>query len=196
MGWPKWLAAPVLALALGLGLGIAAVLPQATAQQEDQQQEQQQQQQDDHGDGGADSQNSDGGETESDDCAGHGMHGALFETAAETIGITTDELRSELEAGKSIAQVAQEHNVSTETLTGALQKEIDEKLADAVADGDLTQAEADEKRADAAERITEMINQEGLPEPGHGPRGHGRGRHGSDDADDDTEAEESVFERA
>lgn len=193
MGWPKWLAAPALALALGLGLGIAAVLPQARAQQEDQQQEQQE---DDNGDGGADSQNSDDGENESEDCAGHGMHGAFFETAAETIGITTDELRSELEAGKSIAQVAEEHNVSAETLTGALQKEIDEKLADAVADGDLTQAEADEKKADAAERITEMINQEGLPEHGHGPRGHGHGWRGSADAEDDTEAEESVFERA
>jgi DNA-binding phage protein len=189
MGWPKWLAAPALALALGLGLGIAAVLPQATAQQEDQQQEQQDQ------DEQSDAKDDDAA-GQAEDCEDHGARGAFFETAAETIGITTDELRSELEAGESLAQVAQDHGVSTETLTNALLKEMNDKLDAAVADGDLTQAEADEKKADAAEHIADIINQEGLPDHGPGHHGHGSGRRGSGDADDDTQAEESSFERA
>src|SRR5205823_2511598 len=60
--------------------------------------------------------------------------GAELGVAATAIGITEDQLRTELKAGKTIAQVAQAHNVD-------VQKVIDALVADAKAK--LQQAETD-----------------------------------------------------
>src|SRR3954447_26598046 len=56
---------------------------------------------------------------------GHGRHlghggGVDLETAATALGITPDELRTELEAGKTIAQVAGEKGVDVQTVIDAL----------------------------------------------------------------------------
>jgi len=93
---------------------------------------------------------------------GHGMGGSgnsLISVAAEQLGMTTEELVTELEAGKTIADVAQAKGVETKTIVDAYVALRSEKLAEMVADGRINQAEADEKlaemRAEAEEHLQE-----------------------------------------
>ena len=109
-----------------------------------------------------------------------GRRGAAFggqqgiSIITEQLGMTREELRTELQAGKSIADVAAEQGVSLDTLENALIEPLSEKLAERVANGDMTQEEADEKLAQARERIQERLTQSGGL---GGPRGQ-NGRRG------------------
>lgn len=58
----------------------------------------------------------------------HGPRRMMLETAAKTIGITAEELRTELRAGKSIASVAREHSVDPQTVVDALVAEAQSHL--------------------------------------------------------------------
>lgn len=88
--------------------------------------------------------------------------------AADTIGITVGELHAELAAGKSIAQVATENNVDVDTVVDALVAHATERLDTLVAEGRITQAQADARLATVRNHITERVNQEGLPQRGPG----------------------------
>jgi hypothetical protein len=92
--------------------------------------------------------------------------------AATALGMTEAELRTELEAGKSIAQVAETKNVDLQVVVDALIAKHKAHIAEHVAEGKLTQAEADEKLANLEARVTEMVNKTGLPMKG-GPGGKG-----------------------
>ena len=134
---------------------------------------------------------SDGGE-------GHGPRGgkggAPVEAAAKALGMTAEELKAELSAGKTIAQVATAKGVAISKVTDALVAEFKAHLDEEVASGEHTQAEADAKLAEFKTRVADMVNNvrpagaPGMGEghgprgEGHGPRGegHGPGRHGSD----------------
>ena len=115
---------------------------------------------------------------------GHGKHLAL-DVASTALGITEQELREQLRSGKSIAQVAQERGVDLGAVTKALEDAARERLQQAVTDGRLTQAEADEKAAELTDRIADAVQREGL---GKG-RGHGWGPGGRPGAPED-EAEQ------
>jgi len=91
-----------------------------------------------------------------------GMHRGA--EVAEFIGVTPEELRAAIEGGQSVVQVAEENGVSEQELTDYLLGEIEAKLAEAVESGRIDQATADEKLANAADRIAEGINREGPPE--------------------------------
>jgi hypothetical protein len=78
--------------------------------------------------------------------------------SAATIGVTPQALATELKAGKSIAQVAAEHNVSASSVTAALVSAADAKVATAVKAGKLTQAQADKLTAALPARITKAVN--------------------------------------
>jgi hypothetical protein len=106
---------------------------------------------------------------------GPGQGGPRLDAAAEAIGITADELKTELEAGKSIAQVAEAHGVDAQTVIDALVAAGKEHLA--------------EMEAELPDRVTELVNREGLPERGRhgGPRGEG-GRPPAAGAQDDAAA--------
>ncbi len=97
-------------------------------------------------------------------------HGPDLEAAATAIGISTDDLRTGLQSGQSLAEIAQAHGVSAQAVIDALVAEAKTHIADRVASGDLTQAEADQKLADLTDRITDMVNGE-LPVRGPGFRG-------------------------
>lgn len=92
--------------------------------------------------------------------------------AATALGMTEAELRTELEAGNSIAQVAKAKGVALQTVIDALVAKQQAHIAEHVAEGKLTQAEADEKLANLEARVTEMVNKTGLPMKG-GPGGRG-----------------------
>jgi len=87
-----------------------------------------------------------------------GLRRAAVAISASTIGITPKALVAELKSGKSIAQVATEHNVTSDTVVGALTKAADAKVAQAVAAHKLTQAQADKIDAALPARITKLVN--------------------------------------
>ncbi|HUP87477.1 MAG TPA: hypothetical protein VM143_17630 [Acidimicrobiales bacterium] len=109
-----------------------------------------------------------------------------LEAAASVLGLSPDELRTELEAGKSLATIAGEHNVAVGKVVEALVADANARLEQAVTDGRLTQAQADERTAHLTERITDLVNHAGRPRD----RGHHEGPDGGhhdapDDARDD-----------
>ena len=111
---------------------------------------------------------------------GHKMqrHGGGFghgADIAEFIGVTPEELREAIESGQSVVQVAEANGVSEQELTDFLLGEIEAKLAEAVESGRIDQATADEKLANAAEKIAECINREGPPDRGDRFSGAGFG---------------------
>ena len=97
-------------------------------------------------------------------------HGADLDAAATAIGISTDDLRTALQSGQSLAEIAQAHGVSAQTVIDALVADAKSHIADEVASGEVTQAEADQKLADRTDRITAMVNGD-LPARGPGFRG-------------------------
>ena len=108
---------------------------------------------------------------------GFGHHGfgwhADLSTVAESLGITEEELRSAIEGGQTLAEVAAEQGVAVETVVDAIVATQQERIAEEVAAGDLTQEQADELLADAEERITALVNGE-LPDLPGFHRGGGR----------------------
>ena len=71
------------------------------------------------------------------------MHQTMWEAAAKALGLTTDQLTAEFQAGKTLSQIAKEHNVEMATLQKALTDAQKTALDKAVADGWLTQKQAD-----------------------------------------------------
>jgi hypothetical protein len=100
---------------------------------------------------------------------GRGGPGNL-EAAAVALGVTADELRTALQDGQSLADVASNKGIDVEQVVSALVADLQTRIAEKVSSGDLTQAQADEKLASASERIRAFVNGE-APAPGH----HGRG---------------------
>ncbi|MBL8095272.1 MAG: hypothetical protein JNL73_13975 [Anaerolineales bacterium] len=76
-----------------------------------------------------------------------GMHTLVWASLAETLGLTPDELSAQLAAGQTLAQIAEAQGVSQEQITTTLQAAMTEGLQQAVADGALTQAQADQMTA-------------------------------------------------
>ena len=103
----------------------------------------------------------------------HGGHGGWFglETAAETLGMTEDELRTALEAeGATLAKVAEEKGVAVDELIDALVTAKQERIAEAVKEG-MPQDVADERLADLEQRVTEWVNSTHEDRPWGGPGG-------------------------
>lgn len=124
----------------------------------------------------------------------HHKHGpglkAGLAAAASTIGVSEEELRTALRDGQSIAQVAQSKDVDVQKVIDAMVAEAKAKLAEAVQNGRITQAQADAKAANLSERITTLVNREGLPTRGPGHR-HGGRRPPAQDGDAPAAAEPS-----
>jgi hypothetical protein len=89
---------------------------------------------------------------------GPGGRGRDLSTAATALGVTENELRAALEGGKTLAQVAEAEGVDVDTLVAALTKAEKERIAQAVTDGRLTQAQADARLAELTARVTERVN--------------------------------------
>ena len=107
---------------------------------------------------------------------GRGMMGGfsgqwtMFDTAAETLGLTPEELFDELQAGNSLVDIAEEQGVDVEevyeTISAARSEAIPEAIEQAVDDGYLSQEQAD--------WVLEGLDQNLFPMG----RGFGRGRFG------------------
>jgi uncharacterized protein (DUF2267 family) len=86
------------------------------------------------------------------------LRGALIEESAGAIGISADELRAELKAGKSIADVAAEHGVSLDDVKAQIIAAAEAKLQQAVENGRIDQAKADEALQRLSDRLDEVLN--------------------------------------
>lgn len=121
---------------------------------------------------------------------GRGRHGHArregVDAAATALGMTAEELRTELRSGSTIAQVAEAKGVELQTVIDAMVAEVKEELDEAVTAGRITQEKADERLASATERITERVNRTGKPDDAR------RGDRGERGGTDDTAADEST----
>jgi hypothetical protein len=106
----------------------------------------------------------------------HFSHFVGLETAADYLGLTGSELRTQLRDGKTLAQIAKDRGKSVDGLIGALYDAAKKQLDAAVAAGRLTKDQEDKILADAKQRITDFVN-------GNGPkfRDHFGDRLGSGD---------------
>jgi polyhydroxyalkanoate synthesis regulator phasin len=98
---------------------------------------------------------------------GIGPHGFFFvdmSTVADSLGISEDELRDALADGQTIAEIAEEQGVDVQDVIDDIVAAQRERVDEAVAEGRLTQEEADELLAGAEERVTAFVNGE-LPDP-------------------------------
>ncbi len=101
--------------------------------------------------------------------------GGNLDAVATALGLTADELKTELEAGKTIAAIAAEKSVAVQTVIDVLVSDRKTKLAEELAAGTITQEQYDTKLAEAVEHATQHVNGV-LPLRGEGGRGRGFGK--------------------
>lgn len=87
-------------------------------------------------------------------------NGERLDAVSGLLGITSDELKTELRSGKSLAEIATEKGVDTQKVIDAIVAEMTEKVNEKVAEGKITQNQADTMLANAVERVTAMVNGE------------------------------------
>ena len=101
---------------------------------------------------------------------------------AGVLKLTEAELKAQVEAGKSLADVAATQNVSVQSVIDVVVTEMKAHIASEVTSGELTQAQADEKLAEVTARATDLVNgvrpvgkqgDMGGRKGGHGHRGKG-----------------------
>jgi hypothetical protein len=107
----------------------------------------------------------------------HGVFADLG-AAASYLDVTEAELRTALEDGDTLADVAEAEGKSVDGLVQALTDAATERLDAAVEAGRLTEAQKQEMLEDLEDRITDLVNGTFTPAPG---RGFGRGLWGADD---------------
>jgi uncharacterized coiled-coil protein SlyX len=100
-------------------------------------------------------------------------HGGELDAAASFLGLTAAELKSQLVAGKTLAQVATDRNKSVADLVAALKAAEVKKLDAAVAAGRLTAAQEATIVAGLTQRLTDLVNRTK-------PVGRGGPRHGDE----------------
>ena len=83
--------------------------------------------------------------------------GCNLEEIAAAIGIEEDALRAELESGQSIADVAEANGVDSSVIVDLLVDNAEERIAQKVEDGRITEEEAAEKLADVEERAEDRV---------------------------------------
>ena len=106
---------------------------------------------------------------------GHGMMGGednLLSIAADQLGMKLTDLLTELQDGKSIADVAAEKGVDTQVIVDACLAQIKANLDEAVTAGRITQKQADYQLQQMEQRVTDQLNNTGFD------GFHGGGRHG------------------
>jgi polyhydroxyalkanoate synthesis regulator phasin len=84
------------------------------------------------------------------------FHG--LDAAAAYLGLTDAQLRSRLNGGKTLAEVAKAENKSVDGLKTAMQQDVKEKLDAAVKAGQLSKDEETQALKDLSSRIDDLVN--------------------------------------
>ncbi len=114
---------------------------------------------------------------------GMGGPGANLDTVAAVLGITVDEVRTGIQGGQTIAQLAEANGTTAQAVIDALVAQATTHVDEEVAAGKHTQAEGDAELAEATTRITDFVNN--TQTAGPGPGGPGHHGHGPGDQDGD-----------
>ena len=80
-----------------------------------------------------------------------------FQPAAQAIGITEDQLRTEQAAGKSLADVARAHNVDPTRVADAMKAQRRSELDKAVSDGVMPKDTADKVKSNIDQEIDHLM---------------------------------------
>ncbi len=88
----------------------------------------------------------------------HKLRAGIIESSATALGMTPDELKAELKAGDSIADVAAERSVSPDDVKAQIISDAEARAAEAVANGRIDQARADKLLAKLTERLDDLLN--------------------------------------
>ncbi len=102
-----------------------------------------------------------GADTEKPDGrGGFGHNEAVSDTSvvAKAIGISEADLKTALAGGQTVADVAKAHNVPLQTVIDALVADGTSELAAQVANGSITQAQADAEKAEILQRATDQAH--------------------------------------
>ena len=118
------------------------------------------------------------------DCGGQmvgglsfGMRGfSLVDATAEATGLTVDEVITALQEGQTFAEIAQAQGVEPQAIVDAFLADRQAALEQTVADGRLTQEQADQMLAEMTEHVSERLNETWTPQSFGGGR---MGRSGS-----------------
>ena len=97
--------------------------------------------------------------------------GAMHQELAKALGISEQKLHEQLHAGKSVADIAKAQGKSLDSVKDALRAAAKTRLDKAVADGDLTRAQADDMLEHLEERLTRLDQPFGHGRGGRGPHG-------------------------
>jgi transposase-like protein len=87
-----------------------------------------------------------------------GLRKQALALAAKTIGVKPADLANELKAGKSVADVANEHNVQPQTVIDALVHAADNKIEAAKTAGKITPDQASKLEAKVPDTVTKLVN--------------------------------------
>ena len=122
-----------------------------------------------------------------------GRIGFGLDIVATTLGITADEVRTALQSGQSIADLAVSKGKTAQDVIDAVFAEATTRINADVTAGKITQAQADTRLADLTAMVTAFVNNAppagfpGFGGPGFGGPGFGGPGHRNDnDADDGT----------
>ncbi|CAM3095697.1 hypothetical protein PALU110988_00970 [Paenibacillus lupini] len=115
--------------------------------------------------------------------------GHTLDAAATALNMTEDELKTELQAGKTIADLAEEKGISEDTVTAALETAINAEIDQAVTDGKLTANEAATKKEETAAQAQSIVNGEFNLKGDGSHHGGGMKQKAQTETDDTTAAE-------
>jgi len=91
-----------------------------------------------------------------------GDHRPKLDAAATALNLSVDDLRSRIQGGKTLAQIAQDQNVDKQKVIDAMVADATAHIDQEVQDGKLTADQANERKSNLNERITKLVN-EGRP---------------------------------
>jgi hypothetical protein len=101
---------------------------------------------------------------------GAGLVQQGLNTAASTLGMSAQDLRTELQQGKTLTQVAQEHSKNPADVAAALKTAANLRIDQAVTAGHLTADQASTMKTNVDQRIDQLMTQT-IPQGGPGRRG-------------------------
>ncbi len=104
---------------------------------------------------------------------GRAAFGQVAAATATALGLSEDELRTELRGGASIAALAQERGVDVDTVITAITDAARTQIDQGVADGRITQAQADSMVANLTAKVTEEVNETDDDDDHDGDHHHG-----------------------
>ena len=88
----------------------------------------------------------------------------MLQRISQALGMEPDELLPQMKEGKTIAQIAEEQGTTVNAVVDELLAPVEKRLDRAIADGKLSQEQAEEKLSEAEARITEMVQNATLEE--------------------------------